>query len=144
MKTPQQTADDLKKTISARSTALNQYNMDIETRKEMLNELDKLVTEAKEAVTKAENEEYSTQEHLAKTKGKLSDMVIKVTNETKRFESMNNDVLETKRLINKAKFELAGIQEKADTKYEALQSRHNVWKRNIRKECDRVRVILKD
>ena len=143
MKTPQQTADDLKKKIAARSTALNQYNADIEERKQMLADIEKAIKESEAEQKKAEDGELKAQALLAKMNDNIKKLQEKVDFETQRLENKANEILEIDRVIHKKKLELAEAEESINMKYEIMNNRYSAVKKAIRREMDKVRDILK-
>jgi len=144
MKINQQTADDLKKTISARSAALNQYNADIEEKKKELENINKEIKESKKALSVAEEEELKGQTQLNKMKKKLSKAQDAVDAEVLRIEEKHNEVIEINKEVKRSKLSLAEVEEGMNIKYEALQNRYGIIKRAIRKEMDKVRDLLKN
>lgn len=143
MKTPQQTADELKKTISARSTALNQYNADIEDRKQMLADIQKLIKESEQEQLKAEDKELKAQALLAKTESQIKDAQDKLDKAVQKLEAKMNEIDNIDLIIKEKLRDRADVEEKMNIKYEAMNNRYTAVKHAIRREMDKVRDILK-
>ena len=143
MKNPQQTADDLKKTISARSIALNQFNVDLEDKAKEMSDMKDSIKECEKDVVRAQKEVLAAQK-VAEDAKKLAAQYVKETagkEEAKRLKHEELKAIRTE--VNSAIYKLAGLQERMDIDYQALQNRYNVFKRVVQKNMEKLREDIK-
>lgn len=143
MRKEQETADSLKKKISARKAAVNQYDLVLEERKEQLSDIDRLISdlekEKKGAVIAKEKalDDAFSQQKLAKQYEK------ETAGKEVEKERKHAELKVIRSQVNGAKYELAGLQERMDIDYAGLVNRVEVAKREMRKPLEKIRDLLR-